>query len=124
MEKRVLFFVMLYCLSLVAGYGQTQKDTVTVLQDSEISLGTWADSINLYFIQGGSWKKGTILTLANYVEALRIRAKGKVSEVGTVADTTSITAPVEGDLAVTPAGDTLLIRAASGWLLFYGGIVS
>lgn len=115
----LIFFLFVFPFALS---GQTQKDTVTVLQDSEISTGTWADSLRLYFQQGGAWKKGTISGLITFLEGVGIRAEGKVTQVAVVSDTTGITGPYEGDLAVTSGGDTLLLFDDSeGWIMFVGG---
>lgn len=121
MKKSLLIFAFVAAF-VGAAFGQTEKDTVTVLQDSEISLGTWDDTLKTYFIQSGVWKKGTVSGLISFLEGYGIRAEGRVSQIATISDTSTITTPFEGDIALTTGGDTLAVRhAASGWLLFYGG---
>jgi len=62
-------FLFLLALLPAVLYGQTAKDTVNVLSDSEISAGTMADSVKLYYIQGGSWKKSRMDSVAVYMRA-------------------------------------------------------
>ena len=65
--KRILFFFLLTALPFLAAAQGTVKDSVTVLTDAQINFGTWADSVRMYFIQGGTWKKQRMDTLAQYM---------------------------------------------------------
>lgn len=65
--KRILF-LSLFLLPVLASAQGTKVDSVTVLTDAQVSFGTWADSLRLYFIQGGSFKKQRLDTLAQYIQ--------------------------------------------------------
>ena len=65
--KRILFFFLLTALPFLAAAQGTIPDTIRVLTDAQINFGTWADSVRMYFIQGGTWKKQRMDTLAQYV---------------------------------------------------------
>ena len=65
--KRILFFFLLTALPFLAAAQGTVKDSVTVLTDAQINFGSWADSVRMYFIQGGTWKKQRMDTLAQYM---------------------------------------------------------
>ncbi len=60
-------FLFLLALLPAVAYGQTAKDTVNVLSDSEISAGVMADSVKMYYIQAGSWKKSRMDSVAAYM---------------------------------------------------------
>lgn len=65
--KRILFFFLLTALPFLAAAQGTIPDTIRVLTDAQINFGTWADSVRMYFIQGGTWKKQRMDTLAQYM---------------------------------------------------------
>ena len=64
--KKILFLLFIAALPGIAA-AQTVKDSVTVLTDAQINFGSWADSVRMYFIQGGTWKKQRMDTLAQYM---------------------------------------------------------
>lgn len=65
---RKIILILILAASAVMAYAQgTPKDTVNVLAPSEITAGTLVDSVNIYHVQGGSWKKNTMANLATYM---------------------------------------------------------
>lgn len=64
--KKILFLLFIAALPGIAA-AQTVKDSVTVLTDAQINFGSWADSVRMYFVQGGTWKKQRMDTLAQYM---------------------------------------------------------
>jgi hypothetical protein len=55
------FIILLFMSCAVAAFGQgTAKDTVTVLTDAEVTTGTLNDTLKMYYIQGGAWKKSAL----------------------------------------------------------------
>ena len=96
--KRILFFFLLAALPFLATAQGTIPDTIRVLTDAQINFGSWADSVRMYFIQGGTWKKQRMDTLAQYVAT-------KVGGVTTFsAGTTGFTPSTATSGAVTLAG--------------------
>jgi hypothetical protein len=67
MRKIIAILILTFAAGYAYGQG-TPKDTVNVLSPAEISAGTLVDSVNIYHVQGGSWKKNTMANLATYVE--------------------------------------------------------
>jgi hypothetical protein len=66
MRKIIAILILNFAAGYAYGQG-TPKDTVNVLSPAEISAGTLVDSVNIYHVQGGSWKKNTMANLATYM---------------------------------------------------------
>ena len=60
------------------------------------------------------------LTLSDSI-VLMAQYRNHVWEIANLSDTTSVTAPIEGDIAYTSTGDTIAFRGATAWLPFTGG---
>lgn len=105
--KKILFLLFIAALPGIAA-AQTVKDSVTVLTDAQINFGNWADSVRMYFIQGGTWKKQRMDTLAQYVAT-------KVGGVTTFsAGTTGFTPSTATSGAVTLAGTLNVANGGTG----------
>ena len=107
--KRILFFFLLSALPFLAAAQGTIPDTIRVLTDAQINFGSWADSVRMYFIQGGTWKKQRMDTLAAYIQTkigggVSDGDKGDITVSGTGAtwtiDNSAVTTAKIGSAAV------------------------
>ena len=77
----------------------------------------------IYSVDAG-WKKFTVGALQTYFESQGLRASGRVYSIATVADTSTISSPYEGDIAIPASGASILFRGSSAWVQYFplGGI--
>jgi hypothetical protein len=117
---------LLCCLIFLAAFGITAHGQTTVQANRLIAK----DSIKIgsrwvYLVDPDSTFSSVSHRAVPTTKAVRdfvlflFSLGGDVYELDAVGDTTTITDPREGDLAVAPS--VLLIRATSAWLQFQGG---
>lgn len=92
-------------------WNRTTSAWVVVVQDSSITnelqdLILSNDTLSLTL-------SDSIILMAQY--------RNHVWEIANLSDTTSVTDPIEGDIAYTSTGDTIAFRGEFAWLPFTGG---
>jgi len=111
------FIILLFMSCAVVAFGQgTAKDTVTVLSDAEVTTGTLNDTLKMYYIQGGAWKKSAL-------SAFRTFYVNNVNLASEVTGTLPITNGGTGQTTANAALNALLPSQTgnSGEYLFTDG---
>jgi hypothetical protein len=120
MRKIIAILILTFAAGYAYGQG-TPKDTVNVLSPAEISAGTLVDSVNIYHVQGGSWKKNTMANLATYLQVkdtlcLIIACSDETSDLTTGTAKVTFRAPyamtvtaVKANVNTAPAGSTIIV---------------
>jgi hypothetical protein len=117
------FIILLFMSCAVAAFGQgTAKDTVTVLTDAEVTTGTLNDTLKMYYIQGGTWKKSalsafrTFYTPAKDTFAMVIAMSDETTDLTTGAAKVTFRAPfamtitgVRANVNTAPVGSTIIV---------------
>lgn len=93
--KKLLFLI--FFIPIVS-YSQVAKDTVSVITDAQIGTGTLNDTLKMYFIQSGAWKKTDIGTLKAFI--LQQTGVNIVTGLGLVPDTITSTGIIDVDTTV------------------------
>jgi len=108
MKKILLTGLLVFVI--VATWGQTRPDQSSPIYNSELTT-----SNEVYTIKNGTVRRVVLSSLDSLL------ATGSVSEITYVSDTSGISSPGVGDLAINTSKDTLVIRGDSAWIVFSGG---
>lgn len=123
--KRILYFLLAFLPIGIYAQG-TVKDSVTVLTDSEISAGTLADSVRIYYIQGGSWKKSRMDSLYQFTRrrdtlSMIIACSDETTNLTTGTAKVTFRAPfamtitgVRANVNTAPVGSTIIVDINDG----------
>jgi hypothetical protein len=65
MKKLLLLLLLLPILS----FAQVAKDTVSVITDAQITTGVLNDTVKMYYIQNGSWKKSAMSAIKAFIQS-------------------------------------------------------
>jgi hypothetical protein len=93
--KKLLFFI--FFIPIVS-YSQIAKDTVSVITDAQIGTGVLNDTLKMYFIQSGTWKKTDIGTLKAFI--LQQAGVNIVTGLGLIPDTITSAGIIDVDTTV------------------------
>jgi len=123
--KRILYFLLAFLPIGIYAQG-TVNDSVTVLTDSEISAGTLADSVRIYYIQGGSWMKSRMDSLYQFTRrrdtlSMIIACSDETTNLTTGTAKVTFRAPfamtitgVRANVNTAPVGSTIIVDINEG----------
>jgi hypothetical protein len=117
------FIILIFMLCSAAAIAQgTAKDTVTVLTDAEVTTGTLNDTLKMYYIQGGTWKKSALSVFRTFYApakdtfAMVIAMSDETTNLTTGAAKVTFRAPfamtitgVRANVNTAPVGSTIIV---------------